>query len=103
MTTAQQFPLLCKAHGLPEPVAEHRFHPTRRWRFDYAWPDHRVALEVEGGIWSGGRHTRGAGYLGDLEKYNAATLLGWRVLRTTPRSLMSEGINLAITAIKGNA
>lgn len=33
----------------PEFVREHRFHPTRRWRFDFAWPDEKVALEVEGG------------------------------------------------------
>jgi len=62
-------------------VKEHRFHATRRWRFDYAWIAHLLALEVEGGIWTRGRHTRGAGYQKDIEKYNAAALAGWRVLR----------------------
>jgi hypothetical protein len=74
--------------GLPKPVTEHRFHPTRRWRFDYAWPEHLIALEVEGGVWTGGRHTSGAGFVKDLEKYNAAGLLGWRVFRCVPNDLM---------------
>lgn len=78
------FAQLCRDHGLPEPVQEYRFHPVRRWRFDYAWPDLLVALEVEGGVWTGGRHTRGSGFKGDMEKYNTATVLGWRVLRCVP-------------------
>ena len=83
------FPKLCVAQGLPAPVAEYTFHETRKWRFDWAWPDNRVALEVEGGIWTGGRHSRGAGMLKDIEKYNAAALAGWRVLRVTPTTLTS--------------
>jgi len=76
-----------KSSGIPVPVLEHRFHPTRKWRFDYAWPDHHVALEVEGAIWRRGRHTRGSGFVKDMEKYNAAAILGWRVIRCTPDSL----------------
>lgn len=75
------------AQGIPSPVAEHRFHSVRQWRFDFAWPAHKIALEVEGGVWTGGRHTRGAGFLKDVEKYNAAAALGWRVLRCTPSTL----------------
>ena len=71
-------------------VKEHRFHPTRLWRFDYAWPTYRVALEVEGGIWTGGRHTRGKGFANDIEKYDEAVILGWRVLRIT-RSHFNKG------------
>ena len=77
------------ACGLPKPVTELRFAPPRRWRFDYAWPDKKIALEVEGGVWSGGRHTRGAGFLKDIEKYNEAACLGWRVVRCTPKELYS--------------
>lgn len=78
----------CVAHALPPPVLEYRFALTRRWRFDVAWPARRVALEVEGGIWTGAsRHTRGTGFLADIEKYNTATSLGWRVLRATPQTL----------------
>lgn len=70
-----------RAEKLPEPVREYRFAPDRKWRFDFAWPDEKLAVEVEGGVWSGGRHTRGAGFLKDAEKYNRAALMGWRVLR----------------------
>lgn len=73
--------------GLPEPVHEVRFDPIRRWRFDFAFPAHKVAVEVEGGSWTNGRHTRPAGFEADCEKYNAAALLGWVVLRVTPRMI----------------
>jgi len=58
---------------------EYRFHPTRKWRFDYAWPSHRVAVEIDGGQWitNGGRHNRDS----DREKLNNAAAMGWRVLR----------------------
>lgn len=69
-------------------IAEYQFHPKRRWRFDYALPQQRIALEVEGGVWTQGRHTRGSGFMGDMEKYNTASVMGWRVLRTTPDELM---------------
>jgi very-short-patch-repair endonuclease len=74
--------------GLPAPIPEYKFHEERKWRFDYAWPDLRIALEVEGGVWSGGRHTSAAGFVKDMEKYNAAAALGWRVLRCTPENLI---------------
>lgn len=65
----------------PEFVREHRFHPTRRWRFDFAWPDEKVALEVEGGTYVRGRHSRAAGFAQDCEKLNEAQILGWVVIR----------------------
>lgn len=74
---------------IPQPRLELRFdRPTcgrrpRKWRFDAAWPRFRVAIECEGAIWTGGAHTRGKHFLSDLEKYNAATEQGWRVLRYT--------------------
>lgn len=69
--------------SLPEVVREYRFHPDRRWRFDFAFLQVRLAIECEGGTWTRGRHTRGAGFRGDCEKYNEAAILGWRVLRFT--------------------
>jgi len=68
--------LQCQTRDLPLPVAEYRFDKTRRWRFDFAWPEKKIALEVEGGCWIRGRHNRGSGYLKDLEKYNAAAAQG---------------------------
>lgn len=76
-----QLAFQCKAAQLPEPEREVRFAPPRRWRFDLAWRSRKLAAEVEGGIWKGGRHTRGAGYEKDCTKYNEAALAGWRVLR----------------------
>ena len=64
--------------------AEHRFDSSRRWRFDFAALSVSVAIEVEGGAFTRGRHTRGRGFIADMEKYNRATVLGWRVLRYTP-------------------
>lgn len=86
-----------------ECVREYRFHQKRKWRFDYAMPAYRIALEVEGGVWTGGRHIRPKGFLGDIEKYNTATLLGWRVFRTTPDKLLTdETIQLLKTAISSS-
>ena len=75
--------LQIRTAGLPEPEREWRFNPQRRWRFDFAWPDQRLAVEIEGGVWSGGRHVRGDGFSRDCEKYNEAALGGWCVLRFT--------------------
>lgn len=73
-----------RAVGLPGPAVQHRFCVSRRWRFDLSWgcPD-MLAVEVDGGTWSGGRHTRGAGYAADCEKCAEAVLGGWRVIRVT--------------------
>ena len=60
---------------------EFEFHPKRKWRADFHLVGKKILVEVEGAIWSGGRHTRGKGYLGDMEKYNAATMMGFQVIR----------------------
>ena len=69
---------------------EFTFARPRRWRFDFAWPETRVAVEIEGGVWSRGRHTRGSGFAKDCEKYNAAVREGWFVLRYTPGMLEED-------------
>lgn len=78
-----------ESQGVLAPVAEFRFAPPRRWHFDFAWENERIALEVEGGVWIKGRHTRPQGFLNDMEKYNNAAALGWRLLRTTPDDLFT--------------
>jgi len=75
----------CTFVRLPIPVREHRFHPTRRWRFDLAWLENRLAVEVDGGLFIAGRHARGAGMEAEIERGAEAMLLGWRVLRVSPR------------------
>lgn len=72
-----------------ECIKEYAFHPTRRWRFDYALPEYKVAIEVEGGVWVSGRHINPKGFLGDMEKYNEATRLGWYLIRCTPETQYS--------------
>lgn len=83
------FPAFCVRAGLPEPVREHRFHPERMWRFDQAWPEYRVALEIEGAIWTNGGHSRGSGKTKDHEKFTAAACLGWRIIYCQPSALMT--------------
>lgn len=85
----ETFLLHCRAYKL-SPEREFRFHPDRKWRFDFAFvPDAKLAVEVEGGTWQIGRHQRASGFAADAEKYNAATVLGWRVLRYTTQMVLS--------------
>lgn len=84
-----------KSAGIPLPTPEYKFLASRRFRFDYAWPDFMLALEIEGGVWTGGRHTSGAGFVRDMEKYNLAAMDGWTVVRTVPDKLLrTETINM---------
>ena len=78
-----------RAVGLPMPLHEYRFAPPRKWRFDFCWQDQKLAVEVEGGAWIQGRHTRGKGFIADMDKYNQATLMGWRVLRFSGEHIQS--------------
>jgi len=80
----REFELQLRAAGLIGYEREYRFAAPRRWRFDFAWPSMKLAIEIEGGVWSAGRHTRGKGFEADCEKYAIALVLGWRVLRVTP-------------------
>lgn len=91
------FAIQIEINNLPEPKREFRFDEERRWRFDFSYPEHKIAVECEGATWINGRHTRGSGYEKDLEKYNAAALLGWLVLRFT-RAQIQHGV--AIVALQ---
>jgi hypothetical protein len=66
---------------VPRPEREFKFHPTRKWRADFAWPERFLLVEIEGGVYSRGRHTRGKGFETDMTKYNAATMAGYKLLR----------------------
>jgi len=72
---------------LPEPQTEVLGIPGRRFRFDYAWPERRIALEVDGATWTNGRHTRGSGVAKDCEKVCEAAIAGWTVVRVTTQQV----------------
>jgi hypothetical protein len=82
-----------------EPEREYEFHPVRRWRFDVAWPEHLVAVELQGATWAQGRHTRGQGYRNDCEKAIEAQLLGWTVLWVT-RDMLEDDPALIMAWVK---
>ena len=98
-----EFELILMANKIPY-SREFMFHDTRKWRFDFVVLDgfkinlqdkieikksaqkHKLAIEIEGGIFVNGRHNRPSGYVNDMLKYNEAVINGWRVLRyTTPQ------------------
>ena len=78
---ADKFEYLWRLWNGPELVREYRFHVQRRWRFDYYHAATMTAIELEGGLYSEGRHVRASGYRNDLEKYNAASMQGIVILR----------------------
>ena len=94
-----KFSDLWRMLGGPELAMEHRFHPERRWRLDYAHLVTKTAIEINGGIWSGGRHVRGAGYLRDREKINAAQMLGWRVFELGTGQVTPDNVQAIINHV----
>jgi very-short-patch-repair endonuclease len=77
------FSLHLRAAKLPTPVREYRFHPVRKFRFDFAYPEKKLAIEIDGATYSNGRHNRGKGYEADCFKMALALSLGWSVYRFT--------------------
>jgi len=95
-----------KALKLPAPKIQYRFHPTRKWTFDLAWPPILFYCEVEGGIFikGGGRHNRAVSFERDCEKYSEAAILGWRGVRvTTGQVKAGKAIELLERALKSTA
>lgn len=87
------FMLQLKADGVGGWVREYKFHPVRKWPFDFAWPDVMVAVEIDGAAsyWSGA-HSTIAGRDRDNEKANTAVLMGWRILRGTGNAVKSGAL-----------
>jgi len=96
-------PEIIKYFGLPDPIREYKFHIIRRWRFDFAYSNIKLAIELEGGLWQNGRHNRATGYIKDMEKYNAAVELGWGVLRYQPKNVDYEQIKRILESRSNNA
>lgn len=94
------FLFLWQAAGGPVPITQElQFHPTRKWRADFAIQSAGVLIEIEGGAFSRGRHTRGTGFANDAEKYLEATLLGWTLIRLIPQQLNLTTIERIISWI----
>lgn len=79
----------------------HAYAKGRGWKCDFAWPNRRLIVEVEGGVYTQGRHTRPSGFVKDIEKYNALTEAGWKVLRFSRREVKSgEALNVIERVLK---
>lgn len=101
--TSDFFTLLIKSQLGLDVILEHKFHETRRWRFDYAILEYKIAIEKDGGVWmkGGGAHSRPQNILRDMEKLTQASVLGWTVIRRTPNQInSSETIDLIRQSIK---
>lgn len=100
-----RFMALWEIAGCPALEREYRFDEVRRWRFDFAHPQTMVAIEIEGGLYSRGRHLRPQGYRDDAEKYNHAALGGWQVYRLTSDMITHDWIDkiadVIVTAMEG--
>lgn len=98
----EYFARLWRQHGCKCPLqAEYRFHPPRLFRFDFAWPDKKVAVEIEGGIYMAkGGHTNVKGFNANCEKHNLATLDGWRFFRFTEKMLTNDPVGCVETVRK---
>lgn len=100
----KKFDLILYANGIKGNFEDEvKFHPTRRWRFDYADWRNMIAVEIEGGTWNNGGHSRGAGYQKDTEKYNEAVKLGWRILRYTGKTMQNFPTDYEVLTRKGIA
>lgn len=102
----RKFRTWCRGNGLPNPVHEFEFHPERKWRADWAWPDPDgggVLLEIDGGGHRHGRHHRPKGFAEDQVKRNEAIRLGFHPLHCTPQTLYAESTLSTLKALLGAA
>ena len=97
-----QFQCICSFLKIDIPEKEYKFDKDRKWRADYAWPNIKLAVELEGGIYTKGRHVRGKGYENDLEKYNSMIINGWVLLRYTPSKINWNQIERVYKKLKNN-
>lgn len=100
-----RFRTLITGLGAPIWCEQYRFDSVRLWRFDFAWPERKIAFEMEGAIWmkgfggrTGGGHSHPMGIEKDIEKYNAASIQGWAVIRITDKMLPARKLFFADAA-----
>ena len=93
----EMFALQCEQAGLPTPLREYAAVPGRRFRWDFAWTDARVLVEINGGTYAHMGHSTGSGIARDYEKSNLAMLAGWRTF-VFDRRMVEAGTALDVTA-----
>ena len=96
----QRFALLWQSMNGPTLEREFKFHPTRKWRADFAHLPSKTLIEIEGGIWIHGRHTTPRGFTADAEKYLEASLAGWRVLRLVDQQIKGPTVQRVIELVE---
>ncbi len=98
----KEFLTQLKLARLPEPVVELKFHPVRKWRFDFAFADKKLAIEYQGGVYYKGMgHQTTAGMERDCLKFSSAAALGWRVMPINAGMVRrGEALQLVIEALK---
>ncbi len=98
MTPSAKFEILFKSLGGWGLVKEYKFAESRRFRFDY-YHLSGVSVELEGGVWTRGRHTRPSGFLNDMEKYNLAASMGILVFRIPSHDISTKRLSPIIETI----
>jgi hypothetical protein len=99
---AHEFLNVCEKGGMYRPELEFEFHPTRGWRFDVAFVRHKIAVEIQGGVFIQGRHNAPVSFIKEQEKMNAAAVLGWRIIYRTPSNFLEfETLDLVRRAMRG--
>jgi len=98
LSPSSKFEILWKSLGGWGLLKEYKFADGRRFRFDYYHID-GVAIELEGGVWSRGRHTRPTGFLNDMEKYNLAASMGILVFRVPSHDISTKWLSPIIKTI----
>lgn len=80
-------------NGFPVPERQYTAIPNRRYKIDFCWPEYQLCLEVEGGVWTQGRHIQPGGFIKDMEKYNLLSYYGWTLFRVTPSHIRASKKN----------
>lgn len=98
----QEFLSQLKIARVPQPISEFRFHPVRKWRFDFAYPGEKLAIEYQGGVYYKGMgHQTVGGMERDCLKFSSAAALGWRVMPINAGMVRrGEALQLVIEALR---
>jgi hypothetical protein len=90
LTPAEKIAHHCRRRSLPRPTVEFQFVAFRAWKLDVAWPELLVGVDIQGGAFKGGHHSRGPGMRDDFEKLAHAVMRNWRVLLMMPEQVKAE-------------